>query len=272
VARFAELSKRGQLLLKINPVNEISRIAYFIKEQVRVSRTHGLVVGISGGIDSAVTAALCKKAVGAKRILGVFLFEDNARKSQDHKDAKRVARELGIRTLDIPITQIVNATAKVLQSRKCKTSRLTLANIKARVRMIILYAIANEGKLLVAGTGDRSESLIGYFTKFGDGGVDLLPIGHLYKTEVRALGTALRLPYDIVTKPSSPNLWPGHKASEELPADYDLLDKILTLKFDSKKTFSEIGKKTGASKTLISEVVGLNVASNHKRRMPPVLE
>jgi NAD+ synthase len=161
---------------------------------------------------------------------------------------------------------------RVLHSRKCRTSRLTLANIKARVRMVTLYAIANERKLLVAGTGDRSESLVGYFTKFGDGGVDILPIGHLYKTEVRALGTALRLPFDIVTKPSSPNLWPGHKASQELPADYDLLDKVLTLRFDSKKTFSEIEKKTGASKKLISEVISLNAVSGHKRRMPPILE
>ena len=99
----------------------------------------------------------------------------------------------------------------------------------------------------MAGTADKSQLLVGYYTKYGDGGVDFLPIGHLLKTEVRTLGAALRLPYSIISKPSSPNLWRGQKASEDLPADYDVLDRILTLLYDLRKSKSEIQKMTGAS-------------------------
>lgn len=233
---------------------------------------NGVIVGMSGGIDSAVTATLCVRAVSAKRVLGVFLFEDVARKTRDFLDAKRMADQLQIKTVDISITDFVEAIVNSLKASRCKISRLTLANIKARTRMVILYALANERKLLVAGTGDRSESLVGYFTKYGDGGVDILPIGHLYKTEVRSLGTYLRMPYEIVTKPSSPNLWPGHIASEELPADYDVLDKVMTLLFDSKKTFRQIKKQTGVSEQLIRDVVELNERSSHKRLLPPLAE
>jgi hypothetical protein len=106
-------------------------------------------------------------------------------------------------------------------------------------------------------------------TKYGDGGVDILPIGHLYKTEVRSLAARLRVPYEIVMKPSSPNLWPGHKASQELPADYDVLDRVLTLLFDSKKNPSQIVKETGYSKRIIRDVIKLNMESSHKRQVAP---
>ena len=201
-------------------------------------------------------------------MLGVFLFEERSRKSQDLLDARAVAKNLGIKTLDLCITPVVDAFLQLLKSNRCRVSRLTLANIKARTRMVVLYALANERNLLVAGTGDRSESLVGYFTKYGDGGVDILPIGHLYKTEVRALGSALRVPYNVVIKPSSPNLWPGHKAAHELPADYDLLDKVLTMIFDSNKKPREIRKQTGASDDIVREVIKLNTASEHKRQLP----
>ena len=233
---------------------------------------NGVVVGMSGGIDSALTATLCVRALSSKRVLGVLLFEDVARKTRDFLDAKRMADLLRIKTVDISITDTVEAIVNSLKASGCKISRLTLANIKARTRMVILYALANERRLLVAGTGDRSESLVGYFTKYGDGGADILPIGHLYKTEVRSLGTYLRIPYEIVSKPSSPNLWTGHKASEELPADYDVLDKVLTLLFDSKKTFRQIKKQTGVSEQLMRDVVKLNKRSCHKRLLPPLVE
>lgn len=263
---------QAELKLKLNSAQQVSRISSFIARQVKISQTNGVVIGMSGGIDSAVTASLCVSAVGAKRVLGVLLFEDVARKTQDFLDAKKMADQLRIKTIDISITDAVEATVNSLKARGCKISRLTLANIKARTRMVILYALANERRLLVAGTGDRSESLVGYFTKYGDGGVDILPIGHLYKTEVRSLGTYLRIPYEIVSKPSSPNLWPGHKASEELPADYDVLDKVLTLLFDSKMTFQQIKKQTGVSEQLMRDVIKLNKGSIHKRLLPPLME
>ncbi|HVB11504.1 MAG TPA: NAD+ synthase [Nitrososphaerales archaeon] len=251
-----------------NAQKEITRISSFIKSQIDDSHAKGVVVGISGGIDSAVIAALCRKALGSSKVLGVFLFEERSHKSQDFSDARLLAKNLRIKSLDLCITPVVDSFLKLLKSNDCRVSRLTLANIKARTRMVLLYAIANQRNLLVAGTGDRSENLLGYFTKYGDGGVDFLPIGHLYKTEVRALGTSLRIPYNIVTKPSSPNLWPGHKATHELPADYDLLDRILTLIFDSNEGPKEIREKIGAPEDLVRRVIKLNTDSKHKRQTP----
>jgi NAD+ synthase len=113
-------------------------------------------------------------------------------------------------------------------------SKIAEANVKARARMMICYFFANSFNMPVAGTGDRSEDLIGYFTKHGDGGVNFLPIAHLYNTQVRALGAHLGLPERIVTKPSSPQLWPGHLATDEIPLGYEKLDLVLHLLFDLK--------------------------------------
>ena len=180
------LEPEADLKLELNSAQQVSRINSFIVRQLKVSRMNGVVVGMSGGIDSALTATLCVRALSSKRVLGVLLFEDVARKTRDFLDAKRMADLLRIKTVDISITDTVEAIVNSLKASGCKISRLTLANIKARTRMVILYALANERRLLVAGTGDRSESLVGYFTKYGDGGADILPIGHLYKTEVRS--------------------------------------------------------------------------------------
>lgn len=231
----------------------------------------GVVLGISGGIDSAVTATLCRRALGAKRVTGVLMFEEGPNNAMDRKDAIFLTSKLGIRSVELNITPILNTIKDTLWSARLKVSRLTEANIKARIRMVNLYAIANEKNLLVAGTGDRSEILVGYYTKYGDGGVDFLPIGHLFKTEVRSLATIMRIPYEIVTKPSSPNLWPGQKAAEDLPADYDLLDRILTMLYDNNKSSQEIRNETGASQIVVNKVLKLNKTSTHKRLAPPTL-
>ncbi|MDG6905315.1 MAG: NAD+ synthase [Nitrososphaerota archaeon] len=267
----APLSRGKSKVATLNIADEISRISSFIRGQVSNSHTRGVIVGISGGIDSAVVASLCSQALGKKRVLGVFLFEERSRNSDDYSDARLLATTLNIRTLDFCITPIVHSVSRTLASCRQNLSRLTLANIKARTRMIILYALANEHNLLVAGTGDRSEELLGYFTKYGDGGVDFLPIGHLYKTEVRALGSVLRIPYSILMKPSSPNLWPGHKATHELPADYDVLDKVMTALFDSKRSSRQIEKDTKVSRTIIRKIIDLNASSKHKRQLPKLV-
>src|SRR5712664_2654683 len=115
-----------------------------------------------------------------------------------------------------------------------ESAKIPLANIRSRTRMIILYYFANLNNYLVAGTGDRSEDLIGYFTKYGDGGVDFLPIAHLYKSQVRFLAKHVGISPEIVEKPSSPNLWEGHKATDEIPLDYSELDRALVCLFDLK--------------------------------------
>lgn len=251
---------------------EISRITNFLKSHFRSSDCKGFVVGISGGIDSAVVAELCERSVGAENVIGVLLFEDYQRKSRDFDDASNLIRELKIKSLDIPLSPIVKTIEQSLVSAKIQLSKLVLANLKARARMTVLYSIANGENYLVAGTGDKSEDLIGYFTKYGDGGVDLLPIAHLYKTQVRLLGKGLGVSEHIVTKPSSPNLWADHKATDEIPADYEILDQVLSLLYDQNLGPVEVSKRSGVSLSVVDEVIQKNLKSRHKRSYPPMIE
>jgi NAD+ synthase len=244
------------------------RIVSFIKNHFVESGSKGLVLGLSGGIDSTVVAFLSVRAVGSDKVTGVFLFEDGAKNSVDYQDAKRVASMLGINTIELSISPLVRSVLRSLGSFCSKPSRVTVANIKARSRMILLYAIANQSDLLVIGTGDRSEIELGYFTKFGDGGVDLLPIGHLYKTDVRKLAKRLGVPPRILVKPSSPRLWKSHKATDELPADYPILDKILASVYDRKVEPSLVSKKLKVRRELIDKVKLMHDKSEHKRHMP----
>lgn len=250
---------------------EITRISNFLRSQLESSGSKGYVVGLSGGIDSAVVTSLCQRAVGEKNVLCLRLFEDYYKGSQDFLDAGAIIQNMGVRSTDISISPLVEAFEAILKSKSVETNRVTMGNFKARLRMTILYTFANQEKYLVAGTGDKSEDLIGFFTKYGDGGVDLLPIAHLYKGQVRELGRWLGLPESVVTKPSSPNLWKGHKATDEIPADYTVLDPIMSLIFDHNVGPVEASRRTGAPLSLVDEIVRKNLESRHKRSYPPMV-
>jgi NAD+ synthase len=254
-----------------DPDFEITRITNFLTSYAESANAKGFVVGISGGIDSAVVASLCKKSRGSDHVIGLFLFEDFHRDSADYKDAKDLARDLGIKAFDIRLSPLLSAYEELFKAKDLNFSKITMANLKARMRMTILYAFANQENYLVAGTGDKSEDLLGYFTKYGDGGVDVLPIAHLYKGQVRSIGKRLGLPENLVNKPSSPNLWKGHKATDELPADYETLDPVLSLLFDRSFGPREVSKISGTPLSLVDEVVRLNLASRHKRSYPPMV-
>jgi len=256
---------------EFDPDFEILRISKFLKSQMESASAKGYVVGLSGGIDSAVVASLCQRSVGSENVLCIRLFEDYHKSSQDYEDAGIIIKELGVRSLDILISPLVEAFEQILKAKKVQASRVTMGNLKARLRMTLLYTFANQEKYLVAGTGDKSEDLIGFFSKYGDGGVDLLPIAHLYKGQVRELGRRLGLPEGVVTKPSSPNLWQGHKATDEIPADYTVLDPIMSLLFDQNQGPLEVSKKTGAPISLVDEVIRKILESRHKRSYPPMV-
>ncbi|HZW56312.1 MAG TPA: NAD+ synthase [Nitrososphaerales archaeon] len=251
--------------------SQILRITSFIRDYVNGSEANGVVVGLSGGVDSSVVASLSVRALGPHRVLGVYLFEEGST-SQDLRDAMGVAKSLGLKTLDISISPLLQPIQKMLESRLRTVSKITSANIKARIRMVLLYAIANQKKLLVAGTGDRSELLVGYYTKYGDGAADILPIAHLYKGEVRQIAQALNLPPEIAMKPSSPNLWKGQKATDELPADYPELDKILALLYDARKSPAQVSRIAGVSQAKVKMTIMMNSKSKHKRALPASLE
>lgn len=201
----------------------------FIKEVVSESKAKGIVVGLSGGIDSSVVACLSVKAVGKDNVFGLLL-PTKFTPEEDNEDALEVAKTLGINYHVKRLDDIVESLRNIVAIHLNDISK---GNMTARLRMLILYAFANQLNYLVAGTTDKSENFLGYFTKWGDGAVDFEPIIHLTKTEVRQLARDLRVPVRIVNKPSSPRLWKGHEAEKELGIKYSLLDKLLNL---NKKT------------------------------------
>lgn len=254
-------------LLEINYEHVTEEITSFIRNYVKSSNRDGVVLGLSGGIDSTVTAYLCVKALGRDRVLGLILPEDESTPAEDVKDALEIAKTLGIEHYVINITPIVNTFKKLLPD----ADYVSWGNLKVRIRMTILYFFANSRNLLVVGTGDKSELLIGYFTKYGDGASDIAPITGLYKTQVRALARYLGVPEKIIKKKSSPRLWPGHLAEKELGITYEALDPILNSLIDLKQTPEEVSKKLNTSLDIINAILERISANEHKRKGPIML-
>ncbi len=246
---------------------EAGRIASFIRKVVKDGSAAGAVVGLSGGIDSAVVGALCVRAMGKERVLGLLMPSEHT-PSEDVSDARSLARSWGIATEELPISGI---TRGILGAVKVQGTKIARANVEARVRMVLLYYHANSLGYLVAGTGDRSEELLGFYSKYGDGGVDFQPIAHLYKTQVRELGALLGLPKRVVGKPASPQLWPGQRATDELPADYDKLDVVLHCLYDARSTPAEAADRARVPLSVVKKVIEMHTRTEHKRTLPPSL-
>jgi len=253
--------------LRIQAGREAGRISAFIDKTVHEAHAGGVLVGLSGGIDSAVVGALCVKALSKDRVLAVLMPSDHTPR-EDLEDARMLADTWRVRREEIPISGIVDG---IIGSTKAEGTRIAKANVQARVRMVILYYRANSLGYLVAGTGDRSEGLLGYYTKWGDGGVDLLPIAHLYKTQVRELGMFLGIPKSVVEKPASPQLWPGQKATDEIPANYDSLDVALHYLYDLKVRPAEAAAKARLPLRVVKKVLEMHASTEHKRKLPPSL-
>jgi NAD+ synthase len=253
---------------KLDFEKTVAKITNFIREIVEDANVEGVVVGLSGGVDSSVVATLCVRSLGKAKVLGILLPTDFT-PQQDVEDAFELSKWLGIRTELIDIHPIAKGFSQTLQCDPADPEqRMPVANILPRIRMTIFYYYANLHRYLVVGTGDRSEDLIGYFTKYGDGGVDFLPISHLYKTQVRALAQYLGVPRKIALKPSSPQLYPGHKATDEIPVNYERLDLILVGLYDQKLSPDEVCNRTGIPIDIIHEVQRRFNESKHKRAYP----
>jgi NAD+ synthase len=249
--------------LDLNDVKQ--RIGSFIMRKVTESGANGVVLGLSGGVDSAVVAYLCVDVLGSRRVLGLIMPDLRVTPGEDIKDAKMIADELCIEQRIIDIAPIHRSFLKNLESNK-----LAEGNLRARIRMSLLYYHANTMNRLVVGTGDRSETLLGYYTKFGDGGVDMLPIADLYKTEVRRLGEILGIKRRIISKRSSPRLWSGQLAETEIGLPYDVIDDVLKLHFDNGTDVKTICSKLRVKRSVVESLLSRYDATSHKRMLPEI--
>ncbi|MBI4176954.1 MAG: NAD+ synthase [Candidatus Aenigmarchaeota archaeon] len=234
---------------------------------IRARAQQGAVVGMSGGVDSSLVAALCAEALGKDKVLGLIM-PSNATSREDTGDAEDFANKLGIEHRTIAIANTLESIKSLLPGR----SKIADANLAPRARMVILYHCANSLNRLVAGTGNRSELLTGYFTKYGDGGVDILPIGGLYKNEVCMLAKETGVPVKIINKAPSAGLWPGQTDEGEIGLSYNELDSILPALFDDKKTAGQAAKDTGIGLEKMKRVLYLHGKNKHKLSMPPIAE
>ena len=231
------------------------KLVLWIRDKVSAAGCEGGVVGISGGLDSSVVAVLSLRAF-PQSTLGVIMPCYNSHEDLEH--ARAVANKFSIPTRTVVLDTIFDALLKVLPDDKADpdVSRLAKGNLKARLRMLTLYYFANQLKYMVVGSSNQSELAVGYFTKYGDGGVDIMPLANMVKGQVRELARFLDIPRQIIDKTPSADLWEGQTDEGELGFSYNELDRYLI---------------TGeASAELKKRIESMIAASDHKRQPPPV--
>jgi NAD+ synthase len=253
-------------VLELNLAEVEKRIRRFIKEYVENAGAEGIVLGMSGGIDSGTIAALSSLSIGGARVTGLMLPEKETYNSKDIEDAKFVAEKFGLKTQICDITPVLEGFYKTIPIFD-QADRLCKGNVKARTRMIYLYYYANKRNKIVCGSSDKSETMMGYFTKWGDVAADISPLMDLYKTQVRKLAEHIGIPPELATKPSTPALWPNQLAETELGIKYEKLDLIL-YGLERFMTTEEIAQQLNVQKILVEKVKNRWLAVEHKRRMP----
>ncbi len=252
----------GEERIKKLSVLPEKKIINFIKEKVKEAGARGGIVGISGGIDSSVTAVLTKKALGNK---AVFLHTPFIKNYSFQKNTFLLEKKIKIKVKRIYLGEAYKDFLRILP----EGNRLTTGNLKPRLRMVVLYYLANLYNLLVIGTGNKSELEIGYFTKYGDGGVDILPLGDLYKTEVIEMAKRLGLSKEIIEAVPAADLWMGQTDEKEIGIDYQKLDAFLKI---SKRDLSkkETSFLINIPRNKIKSVLEMKRKNAHKLSLPPI--
>lgn len=246
-----------------DPESAITTIKRFLTGKLLESSLNGFVVGLSGGIDSALSCTLAVEAVGPEKVLGVLMpYAISSQSSRD--DAITLSQKLGIETRLVEITPMIDAYFDRIDD----SNRLRAGNKMARERMSILFDIAHETQRLVLGTGNRTEICLGYTTLYGDSACSLNPIGELYKSEVRELAKKLGVPDSIITKAPSADLWVGQTDEGEIGVTYEQIDVVLRKIVDEGVTSLAELEKAGIAQTDASRVLSL-LNRNAFKRVPP---
>lgn len=245
-------------------IDDVRYIRTFIKESIRSTNSSGMVIGLSGGIDSAVVTKLAADSIDPSKILNVFM-PSRVTPAADYKTTMELSQNWGTEYKIVDIQPAVDALTSVLLSDV--EAPLERGNIAARCRMIVLYNLAKKRNYVVAGTSNQSEIMTGYFTKFGDGACDLTPLANTYKTEVKQMAAMIGIPQDIIDKPPSAGFWEGQTDESEMGISYDNLDAILynmEMDFDDE----EIAKDIDLSPEEVKKIRVLVESMEHKRRLP----
>ncbi|HIQ01025.1 MAG TPA: NAD+ synthase [Anaerolineales bacterium] len=235
------------------------QIIQWLREQLAAAGADGFVLGLSGGVDSATAAALAVRAVGPERVLAALMPCHS--QPDDGRLGRRVAQTFGIPTITVNLNEVYDTLTAALPP---SDHSLAAANIKPRLRMITLYYLAQSRNYLVLGAGNRTELEVGYYTKHGDGGVDLLPLGGLYKTQVWDLARELGVPQEVIDRPPSAGLWPGQTDEGELGITYAELDRVLQA--------IAAGETAPIDPATLQKVQAMIARSAHKRKMPPIFQ
>lgn len=231
------------------------RISLWMKEQVLGAGAKGIILGASGGLDSSVVAVLAKMAVG-NNATALIMPCHSSPESAAH--AKLVLDKFSIKYSTVDLTTVYEQFLKILPPHE----GMAQANLRPRLRMTALYYYANARNLLVAGTSNKSEMMVGYFTKWGDNGADMYPIADIYKTELRQFACEIGVPEEIISKPPTADLWSGQTDEDEMGLSYEELDSALIA--------LETDKLDGIDETVLARTRELVESSAHKRVSPPM--
>jgi len=249
--------------------NARERIVSFIADLVDDAGSEGAVLGLSGGIDSTLTAHLAVEALGEDGLHGITMPAE-VNDPDVMSDAERVAHDLGIEYDVIEIQPIAESVFDAFP--EAADDRMAAGNVYVRTRAVLNYFVANAENRIVLGTGNRAEAMTGYFTKYGDQAVDCNPIGNLYKQQVRQLAAHVGVPRDLVMQEPTAGMWEGQTDAAEMGLDYDTVDAILAVHVDGGLSRAATVRELDVPEEAVDRVVELVERSAHKRSMPPAPE